>query len=164
MSQFLASDGQSIGVSASVSVLPMNLGLISFRIDWLDLLAVQTLKGLLQNHNSKASVLRHSVFFTVQISHPHMTTGEAIALTIQTFVGKVTSLLFNTLSRFVIAFLPRSKCLLISQLQSPSTVISEPKKIKSVTASTFSSPICHEVMGVIVGWGSYGNTRMMKLR
>ena len=107
-------------------------------MDWLDLLAVQeTLKSLLQHHSSKASILQCSAFFMVQLSHPHMTTGKTIALTIWTFVGKVMSLVFNALSRFVIAFLPRSKRLLISWLQSPSAVIWEPKKIKSVTVSTF---------------------------
>ena len=105
-------------------------GLISFRIDWLDLLAVQgTLKSLLQHHSSKASILRRSAFFTVQLSHPYMTTGKTIALTRWTFDGKVMSLLFNMLSRLVITFLPRSKCLLISWLQSPSAVILEPQKI-----------------------------------
>ena len=105
-------------------------GLISFRMDWLDLLAVQgTLKSLLQHHSSKASILRHSAFFIVQLSHPYMTTGKTIALTRWPFVGKVMSLLFNMLSRFVIPFLPRSKRLLISWLQSPSTVILEPEKI-----------------------------------
>ena len=114
-------------------------GLISFRIDWFDLLAVQgTLKSLLQHLSSKASILQHSAFFTVQVSHLYMTTGKTIALTRQPCVGKMMSLLFNTLSRFVIAFLPRSKCLLISWLQSPSTVILEPKKIKSVTVSIVS--------------------------
>ena len=118
--------------------------LISFRMDWLDLLAVQgTLKSLLQYHNSKASILWCSAFFTVQLSHPHMTTGKTIALTRQTFVGKVMSLLFNMLPRLVIAFLPRSNYLLISWLQSPSAVILEPKKIKSVTVSP---SICYEVM------------------
>ena len=107
-------------------------GLISFRMDWLDLLAVQgTLKSLLQHHSSKASILQCSAFFTVQLSHPYMTTGKTIALTRLTFVGKVMSLLFNVLSRLVITFLPRSKHLLISWLQSPSAVILEPKKIKS---------------------------------
>ena len=111
-------------------------GLISFRMDWLDLLAVQgTLKSLLQHHSSKASILRCSAFFTVQLSHPYMTTGKTIALTRQTLAGKVMSLLFNTLSRLAITFLPRSKCLLILWLQSPSAVILEPKKIKSVTVS-----------------------------
>ena len=109
-------------------------GLISFGIDWWDLLAVQgTLKSLLQHHNSKASILRCSAFFTVQLSHPYMTTGKTIALTRWTFVGKVMSLLLNMLSSLVITFLPRSKHLLISWLQSPSAVILEPPKIKSVT-------------------------------
>ena len=122
--------------------------LISFRMAWLDLFAVQgTLKSLLQHHSSKASILRPSAFFTVQLSHPYMTTGNTIALTRQTFVGKVMSLLFNMLSRLVITFLPRSKCLFISWVQSPSAVILEPKKIKSVTVSTVSPSICHEVMG-----------------
>ena len=113
-------------------------GLISSRMDWFDLLAVQgTLKSLLQHHRSKASVLWHSAFFIVQLSHLYVTIGKTIALTIRTFVGKVMSLLFNALSRSVIAFLPRSKHLLISWLQSPSTVILEPKKIKSVTVPLF---------------------------
>ena len=108
--------------------------LISFRMDWLDLLAVQgTLKNVFQHHSSKASILWHSAFFTVQLSHPYMITGQTIALTRQTFVGKVMSLLFNMLSRWVITFLPSSKCLLILWLQSPSAVILEPKKIKSLT-------------------------------
>ena len=124
-------------------------GLTSFRIDWFDLLAVQgTLKSLLQYHNSKVSILRRSGFFTVQLSHPYMTTRKTIALTRWTFVGKVMSLLFNMLSRFVIAFLPRSKHILMLWLQSPSVVILEPKKIKSATFSTFSPSICHEVMGL----------------
>src|SRR5574337_887181 len=123
-------------------------GLISFRMDWLDLLAVHgTFKSLLQHHSSKASILRCSAFFTVQLSHPYITTGKTIALTRSTFVGKVMSLLFNTLSRLVITFLPRSKHLLISWLQSPSTVSLEPPKIKSATVSTVSPSICHEVMG-----------------
>ena len=123
-------------------------GLISFSMDWLDLLAVQgTLKSLLQHHSSKASILLCSAFFTVQLSHPYMTTGKTIALTRQTFVDKVMSLLFHMLSRLVITFLPRSKHLLISWLQSPSAVILEPPKIKSTTVSTFSPSICHEVMG-----------------
>ena len=114
----------------------------SFRTDWLDLLAVQgTLKSLLQHHSSKASILRHSAFFTVQLSYPYMTTGKTIALTIWTFISKVMSLLFNTLSRSVIALLPRSKHLLILWLQSPFVVILEPKKIKFVTVSTFSPSI-----------------------
>ena len=122
--------------------------MISFRIDWFDLLAVQgTLKSLLQHHSSKASILQHSAFFIVQLSHPFMTTGKTIALTKQTFVGKVMSLLFSMLSRLVITFLPRSKCLLISWLQSPSAVILEPLKIKFDTVSTVSPSISHEVMG-----------------
>src|SRR5574341_1213203 len=117
-------------------------------MDWLDPLAVQgTLKSLLQHHSSKASILRHSAFFTVQLSHPYMTTGKTIALTKQTFVGKVISLLFNMLSRLVITFLLRSRHLLISWLQSPSAVILEPQKIKSDTVSTVSPSISHEVMG-----------------
>ena len=117
-------------------------------MDWLDLLAVQgTLKSLLQHHSSKASILQHSTFFTVQLSHPYMNTRKTIALIRWTFVGKVLALLFNVLSRFVIAFLPRSKHLLISWLQSPSAVILEPKKLKSVTASISSPSICQEVIG-----------------
>ena len=124
------------------------LGLISFRMDWLDLLAVQgTLKSLLQHYSSKASVLRCSAFFIIQLSHPYTTTGKTIALTRWTFVAKVMSLLLNMLSRLVITFLPRSKRLLISWLQSPSAVILEPKKIKSVIVSIVSPSICHEVMG-----------------
>ena len=123
-------------------------GLISLRMDWLDLLAVQgTLKSLFQHHSSKTSILRHSAFFTVQLSHPYMTIGKTIALTRWTFVGNVMSLLLNMLSRLVIGFLPRSKRLLISWLQSPSAVILEPKKIKSDTVSTVSPSISHEVMG-----------------
>ena len=136
--------------SFSFSISPSNesSGLISFRMDMLDLLAVQgTLKSHLQHHSSKASILQHSAFFIVQLSHPHMTTGKTITLTRRTFVGKVISLLFNMLSRFVIAFLPRSKHLLISWLQSPSAVILELKKIKFDTASTVSPSISHEVMG-----------------
>ena len=127
--------------SFSYSESPSNehTGLISFRMDWLDLLAVQgTLKSLLQHHSSKTSTLQHSAFFTVQFSHPYMTTGKTIAWTRWTFVGKVMSLLFNTLSRLVITFLPRSKRLLISWVQSPSAVILEPQKIKSATVSTVS--------------------------
>ena len=124
-----------------------HLGLISFRMDLLDLLAVQgTLKSL-QHHSSKASILWHSAFFIVQLLHPYMTTGKIIALTRQTFVGKAMSLLFNMLCRLIIAFLPRSKRLLISWLQSPSAVIFEPEKTKSVTVSVVSPSICHEVMG-----------------
>ena len=114
--------------SFSVSASNEHPGLISFRMDWLDLHAVQGIhKSLLQHHRSKASILRHSAFFTVQLSHPYMTTGKTVALTRQTFVGKVMSLLLNMLSRLVITFLPRSKCLVISWLQSPSAVILEPK-------------------------------------
>ena len=133
--------------SFSFSISPSNEhpGLISFRGDWLDLLAVQgTLKSLLQHHSSKPSIFWHSPFFTVQLSHPYMTTGKTIALTIQTFVGEVMSLLLNMLSRLVITFLPRNKCLLISWLQSSSAVILEPPKIKSDTASTV-SPWCHDL-------------------
>ena len=136
--------------SISFSISPFNeySELISFRMDWLDLLAVQgTLKSLIKHHSSKASVLWCSAFFVVQLSHPYMTTGKTIALTRWTFVGKVMSLLFNILSSLVITFLPRSKCLLISWIQSPSAVIWEPRKIKSATVSTVSPSICHEVMG-----------------
>ena len=123
-------------------------GLISFRMDWLDLLAVQgTLKSLLQHCSSKASILRRSAFFTVQLSHPYMTSGKTIALTRWTLVSKVTSLLLNMLSRLVITFLPRSKYLLISWLQSPSAVILEPKIIKSDTVSTVSPSISHDRTG-----------------
>ena len=149
MSQLFTPGGQSIG-SFSFNIRPSNEHpeLISFRMDWLHLLAVQgTLKGLLQHNTSKASIFQHSAFFTVQLSHPYMTTGKIIALTRQTFVDKVVSLLFNMLSRLVITFLPRSKRLLISWLQSPSAVILDPPKIKSDTVSTISPSICHEVMG-----------------
>ena len=137
--------------SFSFNISPSNehSGLVSFSMDWLDLLAVQgTLKSLLQYHSSKASILRPSAFVTVQLSHPYMTTGKTIALTRQTFVDKVMSLLYNMLSRLVITFLPRSKRLLISWLQSPSAVILEPKKIKSDTVFTVSPSICREVMGL----------------
>ena len=132
-------------------------GLVSSRIDWFDLLAVQgTLKSLLQHHSSKASIFWHTGFFMVQLSHLYMTTGKTVALTIQTFVRKVMSLLFNMLSSLVIAFLSRSKCLLISWLQSPSAVILEAKKMKSVTVSIVYPSICHEVMGpdamILVFW------------
>ena len=133
--------------SFSFSIIPSKeiQGLISFRMDWLDLLAVQgTLKSLLQHHSSKASILQRSAFFTIQLSHPYMTTGKSIALTRWTFVGKVISLLLNMLSRLVITFLPRSKCLLMSCLRSPSAVILGPPKIKS---DTVSPSISHEVMG-----------------
>ena len=136
--------------SFSFSISPSNeySGLISFKMDWLDLLAVQgTLKSLLQHHSSKASILLCSAFFTVQLSHPCMTTGKTIGLTRWTFVNKEMSLLFNMLSRLLITFLPGSKRLLISWLQSPSAVILGPRKIKSATVSTVSPSICHEVMG-----------------
>ena len=134
--------------SYNISPFHKHPGLISFRIDWLDLLAVQgTLKNLLQHHSSKASILRCSIFFIVQISHPYMTTAKTIALTRWNFAGKVMSLLLNMLSRLVITFLPRTKCHLISCLQSPSAVILEPRKIKSAIVSTVSPSICHEVMG-----------------
>src|SRR5574340_400510 len=135
--------------SFSFSIIPFNeySGLISFRMDWLDLLAVQgTLKSLL-HHSSKASILQCSTFFMVQRSHPYMTTGKTIALTRRTFVSKVMSLLLNMLSRLVITFLPRSKRLLISWLQSPSAGILEPRKIKSDTVSPVSPSISHKVMG-----------------
>ena len=136
--------------SFSFSISPSNeySGLISLRMDWLDLLEVQgTLESLPQHHGSKVPVLKHSAFFMVQLLHPYMTTGKTITWTILTFVGKMTSLLFKMLSRLVIVFLLRSKCLLISWLQSPSAVILEPKKIKSVIAFSLSPYICHEVMG-----------------
>ena len=137
MSQLFASGGQSIGVSASTSVLPMNIQ--SFRMDWLDLLAVQgTLKSVLQYHSSKASILWCSAFFIVQLSHPCMTTGKTTALTRRTFAHKVMSMLFNMLSRLLMTFLPGSKRLLISWLQSPYAVILEPPKLKSDTVSTVS--------------------------
>ena len=136
--------------SFSFNISPSNeySGLISFRIDWLDLLAGQrTLKNLLQHHSSKAPIFQCSAFFMVQLSHPYMTTGKTIALTRWTFVCKVTSLLFNMLSRLVIAFLPMSKHLLFSWLQSPSAMILEPKKIKSVPISIVSPSFYNEVMG-----------------
>jgi len=136
--------------SFSFSISPSNKysGLISFRMDWLDLLAVQgTLKSLLQHHSLKASILRHSAFFIVQLSHPYMTTGKSIALAGWTFVSKVISVLFSLLSRLIIAFLQRSKHLLISWQQSSSAVILEPNKIKYLTVSIVSPSICHEVMG-----------------
>ena len=139
MSQFFASGGQSIGASASALLINQYSGLISFRIDWFDLLAVQeTLKSLLQHHSSKASILWRSAFFMVQLSHPYMSPGKTTALTKRTFVSKVLSPLFNMMPRIVIVFLPRSNSLLISWLQSPSVVILEPKKIKSVTVSIVS--------------------------
>ena len=144
--------------SFSFSISPCNeySGLISFRMDWLDLAVQGTLKSLLQHHSSKASILQHSALFIVQLSHPYMTTGKTIALTRWSIVGKVMSQLFNILSKLVITFLPRSKRLLISWLQSPSAVILEPKKIKPVTVSIVSPSICHEVMGpdavILVFW------------
>ena len=134
--------------SFSFNISPSNehSGLISFRMDWLDLLAVQgTLKHLLEHHSSKASILLCSAFLIVQLSHPYMTAGKTIALTRQTFVGKVMFLLFNMLSRLIITFLPRSKHLLISWLQSPSAMILDPRKIKSAIVSTVSPSICHDV-------------------
>ena len=143
----------------SFNISPSNeyLGLNSFMMDLLDLLAVQgILKSLLQHHSSKASILQLSVFFIVQLSHPYMTTGKTIVLTRRTFVGKVMSLLLNMLSRLVITFLPRSRRLLISWLQSPFAVILEPPKIKPATISTVSPSICREVMGpdamILVFW------------
>ena len=145
--------------SFSFSISPSNeySGLISFRMNWLDLLAIQgTVKSHLQHHSSKASILQCSAFFTVQLSHPYMTTGKTIALTRRTSVDKVLSLIFNMLSRLVITFLPRSKNLLISWLQSPSAVILESRKIKSSTVSTVFPSICQEVMGpdamILVFW------------
>ena len=133
--------------SFSISPSSEHPGLISFRMDWLDILTVQgTLKSIL-HHSSKASILQYSAFFTVQLSHPYMTIGKTIALTSQTFVGKTMSLLFNMLSRLVKTFFPGSKCLFISWLQSPSAVILEPQKIKSDTVSTVSPSISHKVMG-----------------
>ena len=145
--------------SFSFSISPSNeySGLISLRTGWFDILEVQeTLKSLLQHHSSKASILRCSAFYIVQLSHPYIITGKTIALTRRTLLGKVMSLLFNMLSRFVIGFLPRSKILLISWLQSPSAVILEPKKIKSDTVSIVSPSICHHKMGpdamILVFW------------
>ena len=150
MSKLFASGGQSTGVSASTSVPPMNTqDWPPFRMDWLDLLAVQgTLKSLLQHHSSKASIIWHSAFFMVQLSRLYLIAGKTISFTRQTFGAQLMSLLFNMLSRFVIDFLSRSKCLLISWLQSLSTVIFQPKKIKSATVSIVSPSICHEVMGL----------------
>ena len=135
--------------SFSFSIIPSkeHPGLISFRMDWLDLLVVQGTFKSLQHHSSEASIFHHLAFFLVQLSHPYMTIGKTIPLTRRTFVGKVMSLLLNMLSRLVITFLPRSKCLLISWLQSPSAVILEPPKIKSDTVYTVSPSVSHEVMG-----------------
>ena len=149
MSKSFTSGGQSIGVSTSASVLPMNIH-DWFPLGWTGWISLQFMglsKSLLQHHSSKASILRRLAFFRVQLSHPYMTTGKTIALSRRTFVGKVMSLFFNMLSRFVIAFLPRTKCLLISWLQSLYEVILEPPKIKSFTVSIVSPSICHEVMG-----------------
>ena len=156
MSQLFISGSQSYW-SFSISPFEEYTGLISIRIEWFDLLAFQgTLKSLLRHCSLKASVVWHSAFFMVQLSHPYLTTGKTVALTIWTFVGKGMSLPFNTTSRFVIAFLSWRKHVLISWLQSLSTVILEPKKIKSVTVSIFSPSICHEVMGlndvILVFW------------
>ena len=157
MCQLFTWGGHSIGTSASASVLPMNTQDWS-SLGWTGWISLKSngLKSLLQHHRSKASIFQHSAFFTVQLSHPYMTTGKTIALTRWTFVGKVMSLLFNLLSRLVTTFLPRSKHLLISWLQSPSTVILEPPKIKSDTVSTVSPSISHEEMGsdamILVFW------------
>ena len=135
------------GFSFSISPSNEYSGLISFRMDWLDLLAIQgTLKSLLQHHSSKTSILQCSAFFMVQLSHPYMITGKTLTLTRWIFVGKVMFLLFNMLSRLVMAFLTRSKCFLISWLQSPYAGILQPRKIKSVTVSIVSPSVCHEVM------------------
>ena len=148
MSQLFTSGGQNIGFSFNISPSNEYSGLISFRMDGLDLLAVQeTLKSLLQHHSSKALILWCSAFFIVQLSYPYMTPGNTISLTRWIFVGKVMSLLFNMLSRLAITFLPRSKRLFISWLQSPTTMTLEPRKIKSATVFTVSPSIYHEVMG-----------------
>ena len=150
MSWLFASGGRKYQ-SVSFSISPSNVysGLIFIQIDWFDFLAVQgTLKSFLQHHSSKAQILWYSAFFMVQLSHLYMTTGKTIALTRWIFVGKVISLIFKRLSRFVIAFLPRTKHILISWLQSLSAVILELRKIKSVTVSIVSPSICHEVMGL----------------
>ena len=147
MSQFFASGGQSIGASASASVLPINIqGWFPLELtDWMSLFS-KRLSRVFSSIQFEGSILWCSAFFIVQISQPYMTTGKTIALTRQTFVGKIMSLLFNMLSSLVIVFLPWSKCLLISWLQSPSALILEPPKIKSVTVSIVSPSICHEVM------------------
>ena len=149
MSQLSSSGGQSIGLSASTSVLPVNTQESSplGRTGWISLQS-KGLESLLQHHSSKASVLQHLAFFMVQLSHPYMTTGKTIALTRRTCVGKVMSLLFNMLSRLVITFFPRNKHLLISWLQSQFAMILEPPKIKSASVSFVSLSICHEVMGL----------------
>ena len=148
MSQFFASVAKVLAFQLQHQSFQSIFRADSFKMNCLDLLAVQgALKGLLQHHSSKASILWCSAFFTVQLSHPYMTTGKTIALTRWIFVDKVMSLLFSMLSRFIITFLPRNKCLLISWLKSPSAVILEPQKIKSYTVSTVSPSISHEVMG-----------------
>ena len=147
MSQLFTSGGQSVRASASASVFPMNIqGSFSLGLTVLISLLSKGLKSLLQRHNSEALILWHSAFFMVQLSQPYMTTGKITALTIWMFIGKVQYTDFNTLTNFVIGFFPRSIHLLISWLQSPSSVILDPRKIKSITASTFSLSICHEVM------------------
>ena len=146
MSQLFASGDQRIGVSDSASVLPMNIQDWS-PLGWTGWISLGTLKSLLQHHSSKASILQRSAFFIVQLSHPYMTTGKTTALTRQTFVNRIMSLLLNMLSRLFITFLSRNKHLLISWLLSPSAVILEPRKIKSATVSTVSPSICHEVTG-----------------
>ena len=148
VSWLFASGTKYWSFSLSISLYNECSGFLSFRIDWFDLLAVQgTRDSLLQHHSSKASILHHSAFFIVQLSHPYVTTGNTIALTIGTFVSQVIFLLFNMLSRFVTTFLPMNNHLLISWLPSVSTVILESKKIKPVTVPIFSCSICHEVMG-----------------
>ena len=148
MSQLFTLSGQVLDFSLNISPSNEHSGLISFRMDWLDLFAAQgPLKSLLQHRSSKASILWRSAFLIVQLSHPYMTTGKTIGLTKWTFADRVMSLLFNMLSRLIITFFPRNKHLLISWLQSPSAVILEHRKIKSDTVSTVSPSICHEVMG-----------------
>ena len=144
MSLLFTSDAQNTGASASATVLPVNIqGSYPLRLTGLISLLSKTFRRIFQHHSSKATIFWHSAFFTVQLWHPYMINGKTIALTIWTFVSKVTSLLFNTLSRFVITFLPRSNRLLISWLQTPSAVILEPKRRKSVTTFTFSPSICN---------------------
>ena len=157
MHNFFTSGGQSIGVSDSASVLPMNIQ-DWFPLGWTAWISLRSkgLSSLIQYHSLKTSILWHSAFFIVQLSHPYMITGKTTALTRWTFAGKVMSLLYNMLPRLIISFHRRSKCLLISWLKSPSTVILKPKKIKSVTVSIVSSSFCHEVMGpdaiILVFW------------
>ena len=152
MSQFFVSGSQSFGASASASVLAKNIHDWFPKVDWFDLAGQGTLKSLLQHHSSKVSILWHSAFFMVQLSHPYMTTGKIIALTIRTFVSRVITLLFNMLSRLVITFLLRSKHLLISWLQSPSAVILEPNEIK---LATISPSICHEMWWDWMPWSLF---------